>query len=95
MEPHAHYVTLNADAASITQSGSNPIGGAGGTPVGTTPIWDMGLHGEGEVVGVGDSGLDVGHCFFEQVHHRDTSSQAHYRVVRLTTCSLSGESSGQ
>eukprot|EP00966_Prymnesium_polylepis_P201692 4673424-Prymnesium_polylepis.1 len=58
VEPHAQYLPLNADAAQITQSGSTPLGGVGaggiaGTPVGTTPIWDMGLHGEGEVIGPG------------------------------------------
>jgi subtilase family serine protease len=31
---------------------------------GSTRIWDMGLHGEGEIVGVGDSGLDHDMCFF-------------------------------
>ena len=63
IEPAPHYTALNADAVAITQSGSNPLGG--GIPVGTYPIHQMGLHGEGEVIGVGDSGLDVGHCFFE------------------------------
>ena len=50
-------------APPFSQSGSNQLTGV---IVGTTPIWDMGLHGEGEVIGVGDSGLDTGHCFFEE-----------------------------
>lgn len=29
------------------------------------PFWDAGLDGEGEVVGVGDTGLDLDHCFCE------------------------------
>ena len=31
---------------------------------GRTPIWDMGLRGEGEIVGCGDTGIDVDSCFF-------------------------------
>lgn len=31
---------------------------------GSTRIWDMGLHGEGEIVGVGDTGIDYDMCFF-------------------------------
>ena len=65
IEPKPMYLAMNADAAMLTQSGSTPVAGPGGTPVGTTPMWQMGLHGEGQIVGVGDSGLDVGHCFFE------------------------------
>ena len=29
-----------------------------------TPVWDMGLRGEAEIVGVGDTGIDVDSCFF-------------------------------
>jgi len=58
VEPHAEYRQLNSDGVTLTQSGTEGVGA-------TTPIWDMGIHGEGEVIGVGDSGLDVGHCFFE------------------------------
>ena len=28
------------------------------------PFWEVGLDGTGEVVGVGDSGVDTEHCFF-------------------------------
>ncbi|MCC7144647.1 MAG: S8 family serine peptidase [Candidatus Eisenbacteria bacterium] len=31
---------------------------------GLTPIWDQGLHGEGQIVTVMDSGLDWNSCFF-------------------------------
>jgi len=31
---------------------------------GRTPIWEMGLKGEGEIVGCGDTGVDVDSCFF-------------------------------
>jgi hypothetical protein len=45
---------LNDEADDITQSGS----------LGTAPFKDVGLNGSGEVVGVGDSGLDDKSCFF-------------------------------
>jgi hypothetical protein len=45
---------LNDEADDITQSGSP----------GSAPFKDAGLNGSGEVVGVGDSGLDDKSCFF-------------------------------
>ncbi|MCD6327532.1 S8 family serine peptidase [bacterium] len=29
-----------------------------------TPVWDNGIHGEGQIVGVADTGLDADMCFF-------------------------------
>ncbi len=31
----------------------------------TTPIWDQGLHGEGQIVGHTDSGFDMSNCWFD------------------------------
>lgn len=36
----------------------------GGAPGMTTPFYDAGLHGEGEIVGVIDGRVDVNHCLF-------------------------------
>jgi len=33
---------------------------------GSTPIWDHGIHGEGQIVGVMDSGLDYNSCWFRE-----------------------------
>jgi hypothetical protein len=45
----------NVDAAQVHQSGT----------VGKSPIWDHGLHGEGQVIGVVDEGPPaIDHCFF-------------------------------
>jgi hypothetical protein len=83
IEPTPTYSRLNLEAVAITQSGSNPPGG--GTPIGTTPIHDMGIHGEGEIIGVGDSGLDAGHCFFEDAQGDTAQGQtygpAHRKIV--------------
>jgi hypothetical protein len=59
MEPAVNYSVNNADAAYIVQSGD--------AAKKSTPLWDRGLHGEGEVVGVADSGLDHQSCFFFDV----------------------------
>jgi hypothetical protein len=47
-------VLLNYDARGMVQSG-NPV---------STPFSDIGLYGEGQIVGVTDSGLDDYSCFF-------------------------------
>jgi hypothetical protein len=55
IEPVAAIVSHNADAAETIQSGT----------VAKSPIWDQGLHGEGQVIGVIDEGnLAIDHCFF-------------------------------
>lgn len=28
------------------------------------PLWDRGINGDGQVIGVGDTGCDYYHCFF-------------------------------
>lgn len=40
------------------------VGQSGLDGGGATPIFDAGIHGEGQVVGIIDSGLDVDMCFF-------------------------------
>ncbi len=50
---------------------------------GSTPVWDKGLHGEGQIVGVMDSGLDYNSCWF-----RDTGGAApgpsHRKVINYS-----------
>jgi len=76
---------MNKEGATITQSGSAAFNGGRASTAGTTPIWDMGLHGEGEIIGVGDSGLDTGHCFFEEATGGEAAGQVygpnHRKVV--------------
>ncbi|MFN8463942.1 MAG: S8 family serine peptidase [Caldilineaceae bacterium] len=50
-----------------------------GTP-GTVPIWDQGLHGEGQIIGIIDSPIDIGHCFFRD-NVDNTIRPAHRKVV--------------
>ena len=85
VEPHQEFRVFNNQGVSTTQSGSARFNGGRADTAGTTPIWDMGLHGEGEIIGVGDSGLDVGHCFFEEATGGTAADQTygpnHRKVV--------------
>ena len=58
IEPVFPMSSANVDAAETIQSGF----------WGSSPIWDKGLHGEGQVINVIDEGiLDIAHCFFKDV----------------------------
>ncbi|UCH88546.1 MAG: S8 family serine peptidase, partial [Thermoplasmata archaeon] len=52
----------------------------------STPVWDAGLHGEGIVVGMADTGIDYDHIVFR---HNDTSAgtpnATHRKLVRYNT----------
>jgi hypothetical protein len=55
VEPVPEIAINNVDAAQVHQSGG----------VGSSPIWDHKLHGEGQVIGVIDRGpIAIDHCFF-------------------------------
>jgi hypothetical protein len=63
----------NANAAGTIQSG---------TP-GTRTLWDQGLHGEGQIVGMIDSSpLDINHCFFLDATN-NTPGPAHRKVLDI------------
>jgi hypothetical protein len=56
VEEVAEIIEDNVAATATIQSGSAE----------KHSIWDRGLHGEGQVIGVLDNGpLDIDHCFFE------------------------------
>lgn len=54
----------NWRASGIIQSGQPPEKEDGKHQGSTHPIWSAGIQGEGQVVGCGDSGIDVDSCFF-------------------------------
>lgn len=58
IEEAAEYDEDNGNTAGTMQSG---------TP-GTTPVWDVGLHGEGQTISVMEgSGADPNHCMFQDL----------------------------
>ena len=51
-----------------------------GTP-GVTPIWNRGIHGEGQIIGIMDSTpIDTNHCMFEDPND-NTIRLAHRKIV--------------
>jgi len=54
IEPYHAPVLLNDNSRWICQSYWS----------GSTPVWDKGIHGEGQIVGIADTGLDADSCFF-------------------------------
>ena len=60
--PKLHY--LNAEARWVIQAG------AGAAHVDKTPVWDQGLTGKGEIVGIADSGINTSSCFFADVPNK-------------------------
>ena len=70
----------NGNTAGTIQSGT----------VGTTPIWDQGIRGEGQIVGVIDSRVDVNHCMFEDPVD-NTVRPAHRKVVGFRATAGAGD----
>ncbi len=54
-----------------------------------TPVWDVGLHGEGQIIGIIDGGKpDLNHCFFKDPSNNDPRP-SHRKVVLLRNTSKS------
>jgi DNA-binding beta-propeller fold protein YncE len=77
IEEVAEQVEDNSDAATTIQSGT----------AGNGTIWDRGLHGENQIIGMMDSGpLDINHCFFEDLTN-NTPGSTHRKVVQIRNAS--------
>jgi hypothetical protein len=73
IEEVPEHIEDNVAAASTIQSGSatNPA------------IWNQNIHGEGQVMGIIDSGpLDINHCFFQDPVN-NTPSLTHRKVLQI------------
>jgi len=60
IEPGFGAKILNDNASAIMQSGSPGSG---------RPVWDRGIHGEGQVIAVLDTGVDFDNCYFMEDNH--------------------------
>jgi hypothetical protein len=80
IEEVGEIIEDNSDAAATTQSGH----------VHTPSIWNRGLHGKGEIVGIIESSgiLDINHCFFRDRHH--AIGKNHRKVVALPHSTAKG-----
>ncbi len=80
IEEVAEQIEDNGNTAGTIQSG---------TP-GTVPVWNSGLHGEGQIVGVIDSGpVDIAHCMFQDPVN-NTPSPTHRKVLEVRGAGVSG-----
>ncbi len=80
VEPAPRMIMTNRQASSITQS-CQPVpntNSATNTMPKYHPFWSAGITGKGIVIGIGDSGLDYKHCFFEDP---DTDWDANVFVI--------------
>lgn len=57
-------VLLVAAAASANESTYRSM--QSGSPTGGTPLYDHGLHGEGQIIAVLDTGVDIQNCYFAE-----------------------------
>jgi subtilisin family serine protease len=100
IEDQPEYVYSNRFAHAVQQSGGTAATLEDGTSAtaGDTPLWDAGLHGEGEVVGVGDSGLDHMSCYFYDAaqpltisNNNNNDNPTHRKVVQYVPYASNGE----
>lgn len=65
IEPGREQRLSNAFASMVSQTGALPQGGLVDAPSAVFhPFWRMGLDGTGQLLGVGDTGLDMQSCWF-------------------------------
>ncbi|PSC76615.1 Serine protease ABC transporter B family tagA isoform A [Micractinium conductrix] len=64
LSPAPKLRTNNRRVTSIAQAGRPPSETASLLDPGFHPLWAAGLTGAGQVIGCGDSGIDIFHCFF-------------------------------
>ena len=76
IEEQGEYFAFNDETQEVVQSGSV----AGGLP-----IWNHGLHGENQIIGVMDSGVDPDHCFFYDSSSPYSFSSSHRKIVAYRT----------
>ncbi|MEM9531590.1 MAG: S8 family serine peptidase [Pseudomonadota bacterium] len=63
IQPETLPRTANSESVGPIQANAS----SGGTPPTATPIWDQGLLGSGQIIGMADSGLDRNEAWFTQL----------------------------
>jgi M6 family metalloprotease-like protein len=75
------------EVAEIIEDNGNTAGTIQSGAAGTTSIWNVGLHGEGQIIGMMDGGpLDINHCFFMD-QPNNTPGLAHRKVLAIRNAS--------
>jgi subtilisin family serine protease len=82
LEPVPRYTSQNNIATEMLQSETDR----------SHPLWAHGITGEGQIAGVGDTGLDYDHCFFDDPHERvahwPATNPKHRKVISYVPCTL-------
>ena len=79
IEEKGEYFLLNDGTKFVIQGGSQSAG---------TPIWNNGVNGSNEIIGIMDSGVDPHHCFFydsSQALPGTTPNYNHRKIVAYRT----------
>ncbi|EFC49354.1 predicted protein [Naegleria gruberi] len=84
--PNVHYVEkvhqlgfFNKNGVSISQSvNANSVARA-------SPFYDLGIYGEGQIIGLSDTGIDHDHCFFRDSSNVNVFDENHRKIVSYNT----------
>ena len=84
--PNVHYVEkvhqldfFNKNGVSISQSvNANSVARA-------SPFYDLGIYGEGQIIGLSDTGIDHDHCFFRDSSNVNIFDENHRKIVSYNT----------
>jgi len=74
IEEEPEYFAANSTTCWVVQSNVN----------GWTPIWDHGLHGEGQIATIMDTGVDYNSCWFREIGNAPPGP-THRKVIHYTT----------
>eukprot|EP00761_Pharyngomonas_kirbyi_P001595 gb/GECH01001599.1/.p1 GENE.gb/GECH01001599.1/~~gb/GECH01001599.1/.p1 ORF type:complete len:117 (+),score=32.10 gb/GECH01001599.1/:1-351(+) len=70
-------------------------GGVENANQGTTPFWDAGVTGKGQIVGCADSGIDYDNCFYDDPSTSiplNTTNNNHRKIVSYRNVNVDGSS---
>jgi hypothetical protein len=82
-QPWAHWLEPAPDVR-MRNYNANLLLQHSGSAVGAHRVWDAGIRGDGQLVGIGDSGIDLSSCYFAHVEPNGTALPAgpdHRKVV--------------
>lgn len=81
-QPDVHYIELRTPMKHMNKWASSVV--QGGFFHNTQPMYTHGLTGKGQVVGIGDSGIDMGNCFFSDPNvpvPYNATNESHRKVI--------------
>eukprot|EP00761_Pharyngomonas_kirbyi_P005282 gb/GECH01005287.1/.p1 GENE.gb/GECH01005287.1/~~gb/GECH01005287.1/.p1 ORF type:complete len:967 (+),score=205.39 gb/GECH01005287.1/:1-2901(+) len=86
IERKLFFQSFNAAGHSVVQ-----IGPSAAEEQPNTPIWEHGITGKGQIVGVGDTGIDWDNCFFYDPEHPvpfNTIDKSHRKIISYNTMKI-------